>query len=159
MSGGKGKSHGGKAGPKAQDGSKTQVSHSAKAGLQVRSCSLFLFLFLFLFSFFALRPRSRCRSLAPPPTNMVFLSSACARRRLFFNTTARQTGYGLPFSWLRRREGTTHEWSFEGRCAPRDYKLQTRNFGLSFLWLLLLDACYFPVSKTHMRHETNDKSR
>ncbi|KAI9785454.1 MAG: Histone H2A.Z [Geoglossum umbratile] len=34
MSGGKGKSHGGKAGPKAQDGSKTQVSHSAKAGLQ-----------------------------------------------------------------------------------------------------------------------------
>ena len=37
MSGGKGKSHGGKAGPKAQDGNKTQVSHSAKAGLQVSS--------------------------------------------------------------------------------------------------------------------------
>lgn len=38
MSGGKGKSHGGKAGPKgAADGSRQQVSHSAKAGLQVRN--------------------------------------------------------------------------------------------------------------------------
>lgn len=41
MSGGKGKSHGGKAGPKGADGSRQQVSHSAKAGLQVRN-SLFL---------------------------------------------------------------------------------------------------------------------
>jgi len=36
MAGGKGKSHGGKAGPKPTDGQRTQVSHSAKAGLQVR---------------------------------------------------------------------------------------------------------------------------
>lgn len=36
MSGGKGKSHGGKAGPKAGEG-RTQMSHSAKAGLQVSS--------------------------------------------------------------------------------------------------------------------------
>ena len=34
MPGGKGKSTGGKAGPKAAEG-KTQKSHSAKAGLQV----------------------------------------------------------------------------------------------------------------------------
>jgi hypothetical protein len=44
MSGGKGKSHGGKAGPKGGDASRQQVSHSAKAGLQVRniffSCSV-----------------------------------------------------------------------------------------------------------------------
>lgn len=42
MSGGKGKSHGGKAGPKgAADGSRQQVSHSAKAGLQVRNSLCF----------------------------------------------------------------------------------------------------------------------
>lgn len=42
MSGGKGKSHGGKAGPKgAADGSRQQVSHSAKAGLQVRDSPCF----------------------------------------------------------------------------------------------------------------------
>jgi len=50
MSGGKGKSHGGKARPKgASDGARQQVSHSAKAGLQVsnifihtRDCCFFL---------------------------------------------------------------------------------------------------------------------
>lgn len=42
MSGGKGKSHGGKAGPKGGDASRQQVSHSAKAGLQVRNI-FFLF--------------------------------------------------------------------------------------------------------------------
>lgn len=57
MSGGKGKSHGGKAGPKgAADGSRQQVSHSAKAGLQVRKFLLFYMvvvfkLFFFFFSF------------------------------------------------------------------------------------------------------------
>lgn len=39
MAGGKGKSHGGKAGPKAGEGGRTQISHSAKAGLQVSSKS------------------------------------------------------------------------------------------------------------------------
>ncbi|KAI5800227.1 histone-fold-containing protein [Peziza echinospora] len=34
MSGGKGKSHGGKARPKGGEGGRTQMSHSAKAGLQ-----------------------------------------------------------------------------------------------------------------------------
>lgn len=38
MPGGKGKSTGGKAGPKAAEG-KSQKSHSAKAGLQVSDCS------------------------------------------------------------------------------------------------------------------------
>lgn len=37
MAGGKGKSTGGKAGPKEASG-KMQKSHSAKAGLQVRDC-------------------------------------------------------------------------------------------------------------------------
>ena len=39
MAGGKGKSTGGKAGPKEVAG-KSQKSHSAKAGLQVRFCAL-----------------------------------------------------------------------------------------------------------------------
>ena len=39
MAGGKGKSHGGKAGPKPGDGQRTQISHSAKAGLQVKYIS------------------------------------------------------------------------------------------------------------------------
>lgn len=43
MAGGKGKSTGGKAGPKEVAG-KSQKSHSAKAGLQVRRCLLFGFL-------------------------------------------------------------------------------------------------------------------
>lgn len=48
MSGGKGKSHGGKAGPKgAADGSRQQVSHSAKAGLQVRNFLLFYMVVVF----------------------------------------------------------------------------------------------------------------
>lgn len=52
MSGGKGKSHGGKAGPKgAADGSRQQVSHSAKAGLQVRN---FLLFYMVVFKFFFL---------------------------------------------------------------------------------------------------------
>lgn len=40
MSGGKGKSHGGKAGHKAGAEGRTQVSHSAKAGLQVGFSSI-----------------------------------------------------------------------------------------------------------------------
>ncbi|KAI9699473.1 MAG: histone H2A.Z [Candelina mexicana] len=40
MSGGKGKSHGGKAGPKGKEDGKTQKSHSYKAGLQVCDVSL-----------------------------------------------------------------------------------------------------------------------
>lgn len=52
MSGGKGKSHGGKAGPKgAADGSRQQVSHSAKAGLQVRNFLLFYMVVAFNFFF------------------------------------------------------------------------------------------------------------
>ena len=43
MAGGKGKSTGGKAGPK-DAGAKSQKSHSAKAGLQVSSTSLTRFL-------------------------------------------------------------------------------------------------------------------
>lgn len=46
MSGGKGKSHGGKAGPKGGDGSRQQVSHSAKAGLQVRKKTTRSFAFI-----------------------------------------------------------------------------------------------------------------
>lgn len=53
MSGGKGKSHGGKAGPKgAADGSRQQVSHSAKAGLQVRKFLLFYMVVVFKLFFF-----------------------------------------------------------------------------------------------------------
>ena len=50
MSGGKGKSHGGKAGPKAGEG-RTQISHSAKAGLQVSFFFFYLFIIIIFYRF------------------------------------------------------------------------------------------------------------